>query len=59
MGMRWLEIAVRMVGGGKESGATAVEYALVASLIAGAIVATAALIAPPLVSIFLAATDGL
>jgi Flp pilus assembly pilin Flp len=59
MGMRWKWLAVRIVRGNEESGATAVEYALMASLIAGAIVAAATLIAPPLVSIFLAAIDGL
>jgi Flp pilus assembly pilin Flp len=59
MGFKWLETAVRLVRGNGESGATAVEYAIVASLIAGVIVATVALIGPALVPGFQAVIDGL
>lgn len=59
MGFKWLETAVRIARGSKEAGATAVEYAIVASLIAGVIVATVALIGPALVPGFQAVIDGL
>jgi Flp pilus assembly pilin Flp len=59
MGLRWIETAVRIVRGNDESGATAVEYALVAALITGVIAATVSLIGPALVPGFQAVINGL
>lgn len=59
MGWTLMETAVRIVRGRNESGATAAEYALVAALIAGVIVATVALIAPELVPHLQAVADAL
>ena len=59
MGLKWLEIAVYRARGSFESGATAVEYALVASLVAGVIAATVSLIGPALVPGFQAVIDAL
>ncbi len=50
--MRWIGIAVRTVRGNKETGATADEYALMASLIAGFIVASVMLVGQRVVPLF-------
>jgi Flp pilus assembly pilin Flp len=59
MGFKWLETAVRIARGSKEAGATAVEYAIVASLIAGVVVASVTIIGRALAPLFLAAQTGL
>jgi Flp pilus assembly pilin Flp len=59
MGFKWLEAAVRTVRGNRESGATAVEYAILASLIAAVVVAAVRFIGLALVPGFELVSAGL
>jgi Flp pilus assembly pilin Flp len=59
MGFKWIETAVRIARGSKEAGATAVEYAIVASLIGGVVVASVTLIGRALAPLFQSALAGL
>lgn len=59
MGLHMLRAVAQVFARGRESGATAVEYALIASLIAGVIMATVRLIGPALVPGFQDVVAGL
>lgn len=59
MGLNWLDVALKRALSGREIGGTAVEYAIIASLIAAVVVGAVVLIGPELLPGFQSAANGL